>query len=135
MLQSEQLDTTLVLAAGGYWRAFASAAAVTLAVGAIAGLSAVAFAKAIDGVHALLFGAAPGSMRRFLVPIIASGGLHSLKDVQTICDKLMPEGVVGAIAGRALYEGAFEFKSAQSAADQAAEKAAAAAVAKPPAKG
>ncbi len=46
---------------------------LTVAVGAIAGLSAVAFAKAIDGVHALLFGAAPGSMRRFLVPIIASG--------------------------------------------------------------
>ena len=68
-------------------------------------------------------------------PIIASGGLHSLKDVQTICDKLMPEGVVGAIAGRALYEGAIEFKGAQAVADQAAEKAVPPVAAKPPAKG
>src|SRR5262245_29331645 len=55
-------------------------------------------------------------------PIIASGGLHSLKDVQSICAKLVPEGVVGAIAGRALYEGAIEFKKAQAAADKATEK-------------
>src|SRR3954462_11352154 len=38
------------------------------------------------------------------IPIIASGGLSSLKDVQAVC-KLVPEGIVGAIAGRALYEG------------------------------
>src|SRR5918993_2864120 len=38
-------------------------------------------------------------------PIIASGGLNSLKDVQTVCEKLVPEGIVGVIAGRALYEG------------------------------
>ena len=55
-------------------------------------------------------------------PIIASGGLHNLKDVQTICAKLVPEGVVGAIAGRALYEGAIDFKKAQAAADKATEK-------------
>ena len=65
-------------------------------------------------------------------PIIASGGLHSVKDVQAICAKLVPEGVIGAIAGRALYEGAIEFKKAQAAADKATEKpAAAAAPAKP----
>jgi phosphoribosylformimino-5-aminoimidazole carboxamide ribotide isomerase len=58
-------------------------------------------------------------------PIIASGGLHNLKDIQTICAKLVPEGVVGAIAGRALYEGAIEFKKAQAAADKATEKPAA----------
>ena len=55
-------------------------------------------------------------------PIIASGGLNALKDVQTICAKLVPEGVVGAIAGRALYEGAIEFKKAQAAADKAIGK-------------
>ncbi len=65
-------------------------------------------------------------------PIIASGGLHSVQDVQAICAKLAPEGVIGAIAGRALYEGAIEFKKAQAAADKATEKpAAAAAAAKP----
>jgi phosphoribosylformimino-5-aminoimidazole carboxamide ribotide isomerase len=56
-------------------------------------------------------------------PIIASGGLHSLKDVQAICAKLGPEGVIGAIAGRALYEGAIDFRKAQAAADKATEKA------------
>ena len=63
-------------------------------------------------------------------PIIASGGLHSIKDVQTICAKLVPEGVIGAIAGRALYEGAIDFRKAQAAADKSVEKTAA----KPPGK-
>jgi len=55
-------------------------------------------------------------------PIIASGGLNSLKDVQAVCDKLVPEGVIGAIAGRALYEGKIDFKKAQAAADKAVGK-------------
>ena len=56
-------------------------------------------------------------------PIIASGGLNGLSDVQAICAKLVPEGVIGTIAGRALYEGKLELKSAQAAADQATKKA------------
>lgn len=50
-------------------------------------------------------------------PIIASGGLSSVKDVQAVCE-LVPEGIVGAIAGRALYEGTLDFKKAQAAADK-----------------
>mgnify|MGYP001577978870 CR=1 FL=1 len=56
------------------------------------------------------------------IPLIASGGLNSIKDVQTVCAKLVPEGVVGAITGRALYEGALDFKKAQAAADKAAKE-------------
>ena len=56
-------------------------------------------------------------------PIIASGGLTSVADVQAICAKLVPEGVIGAIAGRALYEGKLELKTAQAAADKALGKA------------
>src|SRR3989440_3474332 len=56
-------------------------------------------------------------------PIIASGGLNSVQDVQAVCSKLVPEGVIGAIAGRALYEGKLELKSAQAAADKALGKA------------
>jgi phosphoribosylformimino-5-aminoimidazole carboxamide ribotide isomerase len=56
------------------------------------------------------------------IPIIASGGLNSLKDVQAVCAKLMPEGLIGAITGRALYEGKNDFKKAQAAADKAAGK-------------
>jgi len=56
-------------------------------------------------------------------PIIASGGLNGVEDIQTICEKLVPEGVIGAIAGRALYEGKLDLKKAQAAADQAIKKA------------
>src|SRR5580765_7507867 len=55
-------------------------------------------------------------------PLIASGGLSSIKDVQAVC-KLVPEGIVGAIAGRALYEGKLDLKKAQAAADAATKKA------------
>ena len=56
-------------------------------------------------------------------PIIASGGLNSVADIQAVCARLAPEGVIGAIAGRALYEGKLELKSAQAAADKAVGKA------------
>lgn len=56
------------------------------------------------------------------IPIIASGGLSSIKDVQAVC-KLVPEGIIGAIAGRALYEGKLDFAKAQAAADKAVGKA------------
>jgi len=56
-------------------------------------------------------------------PLIASGGLSSVKDVETICARLVPEGVIGAIAGRALYEGKLDLKVAQAAADKALGKA------------
>ena len=56
-------------------------------------------------------------------PIIASGGLNSVADVQAVCQRLVPEGVIGAIAGRALYEGKLELKSAQATADKAVGKA------------
>ena len=56
-------------------------------------------------------------------PIIASGGLTSIADVQAICAKLVPEGIIGAIAGRALYEGKLDLKAAQAAADKALGRA------------
>ena len=51
-------------------------------------------------------------------PVIASGGLNSLQDVQVVCEKLVPEGIIGVIAGRALYEGKIDLKQAQAAADK-----------------
>jgi phosphoribosylformimino-5-aminoimidazole carboxamide ribotide isomerase len=56
-------------------------------------------------------------------PIIASGGLTGIADVEAICAKLVPEGVIGTIAGRALYEGKIELQKAQAAADKALGKA------------
>jgi phosphoribosylformimino-5-aminoimidazole carboxamide ribotide isomerase len=55
-------------------------------------------------------------------PIIASGGLNSIEDIQAICAKLVPEGIIAAIAGRALYEGKLDLKAAQAAADKALAK-------------
>ena len=60
--------------------------------------------------------------RAIKIPVIASGGLNSLKDVQAVCEKLAPEGVIGTIAGRALYEGTLDLKKAQAAADKALRK-------------
>ena len=45
------------------------------------------------------------------VPVIASGGLTSLEDVKSLCE-LESEGVVGCIAGRAIYEGKLDFTAA-----------------------
>ncbi len=56
------------------------------------------------------------------IPVIASGGLNSLKDVEAVCAKLSPEGIIGTIAGRALYEGTLDLKKAQAAADKALGK-------------
>ena len=54
--------------------------------------------------------------------MIASGGLHSLKDVEASAQKLEPEGIIGVITGRAIYEGTIDFKKAQAAADKATER-------------
>lgn len=52
------------------------------------------------------------------IPVIASGGLASVKDVQALCE-VAHEGIVGSIAGRAIYDGTLDFKAAQEAADKA----------------
>jgi phosphoribosylformimino-5-aminoimidazole carboxamide ribotide isomerase len=49
------------------------------------------------------------------VPVIASGGVASLGDLRTL-KALFSDGVVGAISGRALYEGRFTLTEALSAA-------------------
>jgi phosphoribosylformimino-5-aminoimidazole carboxamide ribotide isomerase len=53
--------------------------------------------------------------RGLRVPVIASGGISSLKDIKDLA-AYENEGVVGAIAGRALYEGTLDFKAALKAA-------------------
>lgn len=50
------------------------------------------------------------------IPVIASGGIASVADVEALC-AVENEGIVGAITGRAIYEGALDFKQAQAAAD------------------
>jgi phosphoribosylformimino-5-aminoimidazole carboxamide ribotide isomerase len=59
--------------------------------------------------------------RALSVPVIASGGITSLKDVQALCE-VEAEGITGAITGRAIYEGKLNFTEAQKLADKLAEK-------------
>ncbi|HTT40169.1 MAG TPA: 1-(5-phosphoribosyl)-5-[(5-phosphoribosylamino)methylideneamino]imidazole-4-carboxamide isomerase [Burkholderiales bacterium] len=54
--------------------------------------------------------------RAVSVPVIASGGVSSLEDVKALCE-VAREGIVGAITGRALYEGKLDFVEAQKLAD------------------
>lgn len=44
-------------------------------------------------------------------PVIASGGISSLEDLHRLVE-MMPDGIEGAIVGRALYDGAFSLAEA-----------------------
>ena len=50
--------------------------------------------------------------RSVRVPIIASGGVHDLDDIRALC-AVTDEGIVGAVIGRALYEGTLDLAAAQ----------------------
>ena len=49
--------------------------------------------------------------RALTIPVIASGGIHTLDDIIKL-KPLESEGIMGAIAGRSLYEGTLDFKAA-----------------------
>ena len=51
------------------------------------------------------------------IPIIASGGVTDLKDIEALC-AVQEEGVQGAILGRSIYEGTLDFAEAQALADE-----------------
>jgi phosphoribosylformimino-5-aminoimidazole carboxamide ribotide isomerase len=55
------------------------------------------------GANAAMFAAVAGQAG---IPLIASGGVATLEDIRTLA-QLFDAGVVGAITGRALYEGRF----------------------------
>ena len=49
--------------------------------------------------------------RVLTIPVIASGGIHTVADIQAL-KRVEGEGIMGAIAGRSLYEGTLDFKAA-----------------------
>jgi phosphoribosylformimino-5-aminoimidazole carboxamide ribotide isomerase len=55
------------------------------------------------------------------VPVIASGGIANMNDIDTLCT-LEQDGVTAAILGRSLYEGHIDFKKAQERADTLSAK-------------
>lgn len=57
--------------------------------------------------------------RSIKIPVIASGGIHTIDDVRALSE-VADEGIVGAITGRAIYEGSLDFHEGQSLADRIA---------------
>ncbi len=51
------------------------------------------------------------------IPVIASGGLSDIADIQRLC-AVEHEGISGVICGRSIYSGALDFAAAQARADE-----------------
>ncbi len=51
------------------------------------------------------------------IPVIASGGLSSMADIEALC-AVEDEGIEGVICGRAIYSGDLDFAAAQERADE-----------------
>ena len=56
--------------------------------------------------------------RAITIPVIAAGGIRTLEDVQALCN-VADEGIMGAITGRAIYEGTLDFAAGQRLAQKA----------------
>ena len=55
--------------------------------------------------------------RAIRIPVIASGGLATMADVEALCE-VTGDGIMGAITGRAVYQGTLDFIAAQKRADE-----------------
>ena len=55
--------------------------------------------------------------RAITIPVIASGGITSMEDIRALCE-VADEGIMGAITGRAIYEGTLDLAEAQKLADE-----------------
>ncbi|MCL1886879.1 MAG: 1-(5-phosphoribosyl)-5-[(5-phosphoribosylamino)methylideneamino]imidazole-4-carboxamide isomerase [Betaproteobacteria bacterium] len=55
--------------------------------------------------------------RAVSIPIIASGGVHDIRDVEALCE-VQHEGIEAVICGRSIYEGTLNLKQAQLRADE-----------------
>ncbi len=51
------------------------------------------------------------------IPVIASGGITNMDDIRALC-AVTDEGIMGAITGRAIYEGTLDFAEGQKLADK-----------------
>ena len=61
--------------------------------------------------------------RALRIPVIASGGITDLRDIDALC-AVEDEGIMGAITGRAIYEGTLDFAAAQTRADELGSRSA-----------
>jgi len=58
--------------------------------------------------------------RAVKIPVIASGGVASVTDIEQLC-AAADDGIEAVVLGRSLYEGKLDFKAAQSRADELSE--------------
>jgi len=58
-----------------------------------------------------------GLAQAIRIPVIASGGISAIDDIRALC-KVADEGIMGAITGRAIYEGSLDLAEAQKLADE-----------------
>ncbi len=68
----------------------------------------------LSGVNAAATAEIASSIR---IPVIAAGGIHTLDDIRALC-AVAEAGILGAITGRALYEGTLDFAAGQQLADE-----------------
>jgi phosphoribosylformimino-5-aminoimidazole carboxamide ribotide isomerase len=59
--------------------------------------------------------------RALRIPVIASGGITNLGDIEALAG-IEGEGIIGAITGRAIYEGTLDFAAGQARADELAAR-------------
>ena len=55
------------------------------------------------------------------IPVIASGGVHDVRDVENLC-AVQFEGIEGVICGRSIYEGTLDLRTAQARADELSDE-------------
>jgi phosphoribosylformimino-5-aminoimidazole carboxamide ribotide isomerase len=55
--------------------------------------------------------------RSIRIPVIASGGIHTIEDIHAL-GAVVGDGVMGAITGRAIYEGTLDFAEGRKVAEQ-----------------
>jgi phosphoribosylformimino-5-aminoimidazole carboxamide ribotide isomerase len=58
--------------------------------------------------------------RAVKIPVIASGGVASVTDIEQLC-AVAEDGIEAVVLGRSLYEGKLDFKAAQARADELSE--------------
>jgi phosphoribosylformimino-5-aminoimidazole carboxamide ribotide isomerase len=59
--------------------------------------------------------------RAVKIPVIASGGVASVDDIEQLC-AVAEDGIEAVVLGRSLYEGKLDFKAAQARADELSEE-------------
>jgi phosphoribosylformimino-5-aminoimidazole carboxamide ribotide isomerase len=59
--------------------------------------------------------------RAVRIPIIASGGVHDIRDVEALC-RVQHEGIEAVICGRSIYEGTLDLEQAQTRADELSDE-------------